>query len=210
MGAFGDMKNEPSGSAIFPRININDPYKLLGISKDAAGDEIQAARNFLISKYGWHKPSADAIEAAHNKIFMQKLYDRRRKPKVDYFKIFSESWIVKAVRGMFQAPDMRFLVKPSIAFIALGVLTVLFPTEDGPTLQVLLSFLATIYLLNDRLKSKVRAVIYGIMAFSFSWFLGTFLVISVIPPIIKGLRGFEVLTALVTYVLLWIAATFLQ
>lgn len=213
MGAsFGDMTNEPTGSEIFPRINIKDPYRRLGISEEASGDEIQAARNFLISKYGWHKPSAEAIEKAHNKIIMQKFHEKRN-PKIDIKKKVrdvKQSWFIQAVTGMFKAPATKFILKSSLAFIALGVLTVLFPTEDGPTVQVLLSLIATIYLIHERLKKKFRALVYGIGAFFFSWFLGTFLVISVIPPIIKGLRGFEVLTSLVTYFLLWIASTYLQ
>ncbi|XWS45514.1 hypothetical protein CRYUN_Cryun15aG0143000 [Craigia yunnanensis] len=80
--SYGDMASESSGSAIFPRINIQDPYKRLGISREASEDKIRAARNFLISKYGGHKPSVDAIEAAHDKIIMQKFYERKN-PKID-------------------------------------------------------------------------------------------------------------------------------
>lgn len=59
----GDMVDYLTGSAIFPRINVKDPYKRLGISKMASEDEIQGARNFLIQQYAGHKPSVDAIES---------------------------------------------------------------------------------------------------------------------------------------------------
>ncbi|GLU19806.1 hypothetical protein SLE2022_360330 [Rubroshorea leprosula] len=210
--SYGDMKNESAGSEIFPRINIRDPYKRLGISREASEDEIQAARNFLISKYGGHKPSVDAIESAHDKIIMQKFYERKN-PKIDIKKKVREvnqSRFVQAVTSRFQTPATKFIIKSSIAFIVLGVLTVLFPTEDGPTVQVALSLMATIYFIHERLKSKIRALLYGAGAFALSWFVGTFLVISVIPPIIKGLRGFEVTTSLVTYILLWVSSTYLK
>ncbi|XWS42137.1 hypothetical protein CRYUN_Cryun17cG0142900 [Craigia yunnanensis] len=212
--SYGDMASESAGSAIFPRINIRDPYKRLGISREASEDEIQAARNFLISNYGGHKPSMDAIEAAHDKIIMQKFYERKN-PKIDIKKKVREvkqSRVVQAVTSRFQTPSTKFILRTSIAFIVLGVLTVLFPTEEGPTLQVAISLIATFYFIHDRLKSKIRALLYGAGAFIFSWLVGTFLMVSVIPPIpiLKGLRSFEVVTSLITYVLLWVSSTYLK
>lgn len=153
----------PHGTAIFPRINVRDPYKRLGISREASEDEIQAARNFLIQTYGGHKPSVDAIEAAHDKIIMQKFYERKN-PKINIKKKVREvtqSRYVQAVTSRFRTPSTSVIVKTSIAFIVLGVLTVLFPTEEGPTLQVAISFIVTMYFIYDRLKSKLRAFLYG-------------------------------------------------
>ncbi|KAJ9172699.1 hypothetical protein P3X46_015911 [Hevea brasiliensis] len=208
----GDMTNDQP--VVFPRIHVRDPYKRLGISREASEDEIQAARNFLIHKYAGHKPSVDAIETAHDKIIMQKFYDRKN-PKIDIRKKVREikqSRVVLAIASRFQTPSTLVIIKTSIAFLVLGVLTVLFPTEEGPTLQVAISLMATIYFIYDRLKSKIRAFLYGAGAFIFSWLLGTFLMVSVIPPLpfIKGLRSFEVTTSLVTYVLLWVSSAYLK
>ncbi|WJX88515.1 hypothetical protein P8452_70597 [Trifolium repens] len=208
--SFGDNDS----AAVFPRINVNDPYKRLGISKEASEEEIQGARNFLIQKYAGHKPSVDSIESAHDKIIMQKFYERKN-PKIDVKKkirAVNQSRFVQAVRGRFRTPSTTFIIKTSLAFLLLGVLTVLFPTEEGPTLQVAISLFATTYFVYDRLKSKIRALLYGVGAFIFSWLLGTFLMVSVIPPIplIKGPRAFEVITSLITYVLLWVSSTYLR
>ncbi|XP_020205222.1 protein CHAPERONE-LIKE PROTEIN OF POR1, chloroplastic [Cajanus cajan] len=210
--SYGDMAND--SSAVFPRINVRDPYKRLGISREASEDEIQSARNFLIQKYAGHKASVDAIESAHDKIIMQKFYERKN-PKIDIKKKVREvnqSRFVQAVRGRFQTPSTKFIIKTSLAFLLLGVLTVLFPTEEGPTLQVALSLIATIYFIYDRLKSKIRAFLYGVGAFAISWLLATFLMVSVIPPItlLKGPRAFEAISSLITYVLLWISSTYLR
>ncbi|XP_061343791.1 protein CHAPERONE-LIKE PROTEIN OF POR1, chloroplastic isoform X2 [Gastrolobium bilobum] len=210
--SYGDMTND--ASAVFPRINVGDPYKRLGISREASEDEIQAARNFLIQKHAGHKPSVDAIESAHDKIIMQKFYERRN-PKIDIKKKMKEvnqSRFVQAVRGRFHTPSTKFIIKTSLAFLLLGVLTVLFPTEEGPTLQVAISLMATMYFVYDRLKSKIRALLYGAGAFIISWLLGTFLMVSVIPPItiLKGPRAFEVITSLITYVFLWVSSTYLR
>ncbi|CAL1394601.1 unnamed protein product [Linum trigynum] len=201
-------------SVVFPRINVRDPYKRLGISREASEDEIQGARNFLIQRYGGHKPSVDAIETAHDKIIMQKFYDRKN-PKIDINKKVREvkqSRVVQAVTNRFCTPSTSFIVKTTVAFLVLGALTVLFPTEEGPTLQVAISLVGTMYFIYDRLKSRLRAVLYGVAAFIFSWLIGTFLMVSIIPPvpIIKGPRSFEVITSLLTYVLLWVSSTYLK
>ena len=73
----------------------------------------------------------------------------------------NQSKFVQAVRGRFQTPSTKFIIKTSIAFLVLGVLTVLFPTEEGPTLQVAISLIATIYFIHERLKSNIRASLYG-------------------------------------------------
>ena len=36
---------------MFPRLNERDPYKCLGISKEASYEEIQDARNYLVETY---------------------------------------------------------------------------------------------------------------------------------------------------------------
>ncbi|KAL2906774.1 Protein CHAPERONE-LIKE PROTEIN OF POR1 chloroplastic, partial [Bienertia sinuspersici] len=209
--SFDDAMNNQSD--VFPRINIKDPYKRLGISTEASEEEIQAARNFLIQRYAGHKPSVDAIEAAHDKIIMQKFYDRKR-PKLNIKKKVrdvTQSRYVQMVLSRFRTPsDSKFIVMTSVAFVMLGVLTVLFPTEEGPTLQVAISLVAAIYFIHSRLKSKVRAFLYGAGAFIFSWLLSTFLMVSVIPPILKGPTSLEVTTSLLSYVLLWVASTYLK
>ncbi|KAK1360493.1 protein CHAPERONE-LIKE PROTEIN OF POR1, chloroplastic-like [Heracleum sosnowskyi] len=197
---------------IFPRINVKDPYKRLGISKEASEDEIQGARNFLVQRYIGHKPSIDAIESAHDKIIMQQFYDRKN-PKINIKKKVREvtqSKVMLAITSRFRTPSSNFIVKTSIAFVILGALTVLFPTEEGPTLQVAISLIATMYFIHDRLKNKLRAFLYGAGTFILSWLVGTFLMVSVIPPIIKGRRSLEVTTSLISYVLLWVSSTYLR
>jgi hypothetical protein len=209
--SFGDASN--GSAAVFPRINVHDPYKRLGISPEASEDEIQASRNFLVRKYAGHQPSVDAIESAHNKIIMQKFYERKN-PKINIkkkVKEVSQHEYVQLIKSRFRTPDTKFIIKTAVVFVLLGALTVLYPTEEGPTLQVALSLIAAVYFIHDRLKNKLRAFLYGAGAFAVSWLLGTFLMVSVIPPIpiIKGIRSFEVITSLITYILLWVSSTYL-
>lgn len=89
------------GSVVFPRINVKDPYKRLGISRMASEDEIQGARNFLIHHYAAHKPSVDAFESAHDKIIMHKFHQRKKHPKIDLTKKVRELRQSKAVNFFF-------------------------------------------------------------------------------------------------------------
>ncbi|MCL7048918.1 hypothetical protein MKW94_029844 [Papaver nudicaule] len=208
----GDMTGDSAGANIFPRINIKDPYKRLGISKEASEDEIQAARNFLIKRYAGNQPSLDAIESAHNKIIMQQFHERRR-PKLNIKKKVrdvTQSRLVQAVTSRFQTPSTNYIIKTAAVFVLLGVLTVLYPTEEGPTLQVAISLLATIYFIYDRLKNRMRSFLYGAGAFAVSWLLGTFLMVSVIPPVLRGPSSLEVTTSLLSYVLLWVSSAYLK
>ncbi|KAJ0253628.1 DnaJ [Hirschfeldia incana] len=210
--SFGDIADDSTGSSVFPRINVKDPYKRLGISRMASEDEIQGARNFLIHQYAGHKPSVDAIESAHDKIIMQKFHERKN-PKIDVNKKVRELRQSKAVSFVFerfQTPATSFLVKTALTFAVLGALTVLFPTEEGPTLQVLLSVVATFYFIHQRMKKKLWSFLYGSGSFIFSWLIGTFLMVAVIPPFIKGPRGFEVMSSLLSYVLLWVSSSYLS
>ncbi|KAG9442934.1 hypothetical protein H6P81_018788 [Aristolochia fimbriata] len=210
--SYSDISDDSNGTAVFPRINVRDPYKRLGISREASEEEIQAARNFLINKYAGHKPSVDAIESAHDKIIMQSFYEKKN-PKINIKKKFrevSQSRIATALTSRFEAPSTKFIIKSSIAFIVLGALTVLFPTDEGPTLQVAISLIASIYFIYNRLKSRIRAFLYGVGSFFFSWLLGTFLMVSVIPPILKGPTSLEVTTSLISYLLLWVSSTYLK
>ncbi|KAG8093603.1 hypothetical protein GUJ93_ZPchr0012g21377 [Zizania palustris] len=210
LASFGDTAD--SSTPIFPRINVKDPYQRLGISREASEEEIRAARNFLINKYAGHKPSVDAIESAHDRIIMQSFFDRK-KPKVNLKKKFREinqSRAVKAIQGRFQTPSSRVIWQTAITYVLLAVLTLVFPTEEGPTLQVAISCATNIYFIYQRLKSGWRTFFYGFGSFFASWFLGTFLMVSVIPPILSGPRNLEVSTACVTYVLLFVASTFLK
>ncbi|KAL8168022.1 hypothetical protein V2J09_009521 [Rumex salicifolius] len=207
---YGDSMSD--SSAIFPRINVRDPYKRLGLNKDASEEEILSARNFLIQRYAGHKPSVDAIESAHDKIIMQKFYERKN-PKINIKKKVrdvTQSRYVQAVLNRFKTPSTKFIAVTAAAFLVLGMLTVLYPTEEGPTLQVAISVISTMCFIHHRLKSKIRAILYGIGAFVFSWFFGTFLMATVVPPILKGPRSLEVTTSLISYVLLWVSSTYLK
>jgi ATP-dependent HslUV protease ATP-binding subunit HslU len=62
----------------FPRRRERDPYRLLGVDRDASFDEVQDARNYLCERYKWDEPSREAIEAAFDKLLQTHYRQRKR------------------------------------------------------------------------------------------------------------------------------------
>lgn len=62
----------------FERVKERDPYKLLGIRKEATFEEVQDARNYLFQQYKWHEPSRESIELAFDGIIQEKLKARHK------------------------------------------------------------------------------------------------------------------------------------
>ena len=63
---------------IFPRIKEKDPYKRLGVEREASFEEVQEARNFLYEQYREHEASREAIELAFDDILQEKMKVRHR------------------------------------------------------------------------------------------------------------------------------------
>ncbi|XP_020113588.1 protein CHAPERONE-LIKE PROTEIN OF POR1, chloroplastic-like isoform X2 [Ananas comosus] len=127
---------------------------------------------------------------------MQSFFERKN-PKINIKKKVREvtqSRFVKAITSRFETPLGKVILKTTITFVVLGILTVLFPKEEGPTLQVAISLAVSIYFIHERLKSRIRAFLYGVGSFLTSWLLGTFLMVSVMPSLFQGPRSLEEMT----------------
>ena len=63
---------------VFPRLKEKDPYKLLGVSREASFEEVQEARNFLYEQYRSHDASRESIELALDAILQEKMKSRHK------------------------------------------------------------------------------------------------------------------------------------
>jgi len=70
------MEAEPP--KVFPRARVADPYKRLGVEREADFEEVESARTFLLEEYGAHRASREAVELAYDRILKEK-YDIRKK-----------------------------------------------------------------------------------------------------------------------------------
>ncbi|KAJ4890184.1 hypothetical protein Rs2_29932 [Raphanus sativus] len=125
--SFGDIADDSTGSVVFPRINLKDPYKRLGISRMASVLRGRDSRSEELSHSQVRCSQTHAIESAHDKIIMHKFHQRKH-PKFDLTKKVRELRQSKAVNfffDRFQTPATAFLVKTAVTFAVLGALTVI-------------------------------------------------------------------------------------
>ncbi|XP_073010728.1 protein CHAPERONE-LIKE PROTEIN OF POR1, chloroplastic isoform X2 [Typha latifolia] len=198
----------------FPRMNVWDPYKRLGVSRDASEEEIRGARNFLLEQYAGHEGSMESIEAAYEDIIMKSFRERRKskinlksrlKQKVEE----SPSW-VKTLLSYVELPPMDVALRRLFLFGFMGGWSIMTSAETGPAFQVALSLLSCIYFLNDKMKNVIRASITGFGALVVGWIVGSILVPVIPSAILPPTWTLELLTSLVSYVFLFLSCTFLK
>lgn len=124
----------------FPRTNVWDPYKRLGISTDASEEEIWDSRNFLLDQYARHERSAEAIEAAFEKILMASFINRKKtkinlksrlKKKVEE----SPPW-VKNLLSFVEVPPTVIILRRLFLFAFMAGWSIMNSAESGPAFQV--------------------------------------------------------------------------
>lgn len=198
----------------FPRMNVWDPYKRLGVTRDASEEEIRGARNFLLEQYAGHERSVESVEAAYEKILMTSFRERKKskinlksrlKKKVEE----SPPW-VQALLSYVELPPMDIILRRFFLFAFLGVWSVTHSTESGPAFQVLLSLGSCIYFLNDKMKNVLRASITGFASLVVGWIIGSVLVPMIPVYLLQPTWTLELLTSLVCYVFLFLSCTFLK
>ncbi|KAK4567858.1 hypothetical protein RGQ29_003576 [Quercus rubra] len=179
----------------FPRTRVWDPYRRLGISRDASEEEIWGSRNFLLEQYSGHERSAESIEAAFEKILMDKE---------------SPPWI-KNLLNFVELPPTDVIFRRLFLFAFMGGWSIMNSAEGGPAFQVCCSFLAAcIYFLNEKTKSLARAFIIGLGALVIGWVSGSLLVPNIPALLLHPTWTLELLTSLVVYLFLFLACTFLK
>ena len=80
------MNSDGVAPRVFKRMNERDPYRLLGITRDADYEEIHGAFVYLTEEYAMHEPSREAIDVAHDKILKDRMMGRTKSGKIKAFK----------------------------------------------------------------------------------------------------------------------------
>lgn len=206
----GAAEGIPGPPEVFPRLDVRDPYRRLGISRDASEEEIQAARNFLVNEYAGHQRSIDSIEKAYDQIIMES-FRARRKTKVIPKKKFKESppWVKNLVK-MYDVPSTKVILLRTVFYALLGVWSVFNSADGGPSFQVAVSLVGCIYFVNQRVKSIVKSLLIGFGSLVIGWVFGSLVVPYLPPSLFPRTWGLELITALISYVFLWFSCTFLK
>ncbi|KAF5807363.1 putative protein CHAPERONE-LIKE PROTEIN OF POR1 [Helianthus annuus] len=200
--------------ARYPRSNVWDPYKRLGITSDASEEEVWSSRNFLLDQYGAHERSAESIEAAFEKILMRS-FENRKKTKINLKtrlkKKVEESppW-VQSLLTFVELPEKIIILRRLFLFTFMAFWSVMNSAEGGPAFQVALSLFACIYFLNDKSKSIARACAIGFGSLVVGWICGSCVVPMIPAALLQPTWTLELLTSLVVYVFLFLGCTFLK
>ncbi|KAJ6881893.1 protein CHAPERONE-LIKE PROTEIN OF POR1 [Populus alba x Populus x berolinensis] len=198
----------------FPRTNVWDPYKRLGISPYASEEEIWSSRNFLLQQYAGHETSEESIEAAFEKLLMTSFIERKKtkinlktrlKKKVEE----SPPW-VKNLLDFVELPPVEVIFRRLFLFAFMGGWSIMNSAEGGPAFQVAVSLAACIYFLNEKTKSLGRAFIIGLGALAAGWVCGSVCVPMIPTVIIPPTWTLELMTSLVSYLFLFLGCTFLK
>eukprot|EP00252_Welwitschia_mirabilis_P017694 TRINITY_DN3919_c0_g2_i1.p1 TRINITY_DN3919_c0_g2~~TRINITY_DN3919_c0_g2_i1.p1 ORF type:complete len:267 (-),score=35.45 TRINITY_DN3919_c0_g2_i1:426-1226(-) len=199
---------------VFPRTNVLDPYKRLGVSRDATLEEIKEARNFLIEQYAGHERSVESIEAAYDKILMRSFKERKNsnfnfksqlKQKVDE----SPPWL-KQLLDCVEMPEKVIIYRRAFLFAVFAGWSIVKSAEGGPAFQVAASLVTCIYLLNNKIKNLRRALILGFGSLLFGCFFGC-IFMPLIPSFLLPVTGTpELVIAFIAYIFLFVGCTFLK
>lgn len=199
---------------VFPRVRVWDPYKRLGISRDASEEEVWSSRNFLLNQYAGHEHSFESIEAAFEKILMAS-YRNRKKTKINLKsqlkKKVEESppW-VKNLLNFVELPPGVIILRRLFLFGFMACWSVMNSAQAGPAFQVAISLAACIYFLNDKMKSLSRSSITGFLALVAGWICGSLFVPLIPMSLLPATCTLELLTSMVVYIFLFLACTFLK
>lgn len=157
----GSYEESPDAPSVFPRIKERNPYRLLGVSRDASFDEIRDAKDFLVAQHRGHERSVEAIEVAYDKIIEQKLKIRNKfgmkstkKEKKDG-QFEAKNLVEKIKMSLEVVVAKEVIVKRVAIFLALAAWSVVQQGVNGPAFQVAVGFIGAAYLINDKRQKRL-------------------------------------------------------
>lgn len=121
-------------------MKVRDPYRRLGVSRDASEEEIWGSRNFLLAQYAGNERSAESIEAAFEKLLMDS-YVHQKKKKINLKsrlkKKVEESppWF-KNLLGFVEVPPTVIVFRRLFLFAFIAGWSIMNSAETGPAFQV--------------------------------------------------------------------------
>jgi hypothetical protein len=200
-----------------------NPYEMLGVTKDASFEEIQEARNRLSQQHREDRKLVESLEAAYDAVIMDRLRMRQEgKIKVPERIRFPErlaeappktmpaganaspTWLQELI----DTPTRADILIPAGTFVLLGLLTFLDPNPQStvPSLTMALGFCANIYFINRKEKRFGRAVLMTLMGLVLGVGLGVLLAGSLSSP---GISENQFAT-LVAFLVFWLMSSFLR
>lgn len=195
-------------------------YERLGVDENSSFEEIQDARNRLLTQHSGDRRQVEAIEASYDAILMDRLRLRQEgKIKVPDRIRFPERLVEPPPEAApiptQKAPDwlQRFIDTPSRAdilwpaglFLGAGLLSL-----TAPPVALALGVGFSFYFLNRKENKFGRAFLLTLAGLILGIVLGLAIGGAVAPQLTMIQMGEETIAALVTFVILWLISSFLR
>jgi hypothetical protein len=199
------------------------PYQVLGIGEDASFEEIQAARDLLLSSTGADERVQESIEQAYDLILMQRLRLRKEgKIAVPDRIRFAEREVntsPESIPASVQPPKAleswlgRWLDTPNMTDVLLpgGILAGLclweavLPSAELPSLQLAMGLLVSIYFLYRKEHHFIRSILLAMLGLS----VGLVAAYGAASRISAGDPSGVLLLGL-TFIVMWLVTAFLR
>lgn len=222
----GSYEESPDAPTVFPRIKERNPYRLLGVSRDASFDEIRDAKDFLVAQHRGHEPSVEAIEVAYDKIIEQKLKNRNKfgmkstKKEKKNAQFEAKNLVEKIKMSLEVVVAKEVIAKRAAIFLALAAWSVVQQGVNGPAFQVAVGFIGAAYLINDKRQKRLGgeeakstntalgSAGMALLGLVVGWLVGS--IIQSRVPIFAGTVLPQTVAALFGYVGLFVVTTFFK
>ncbi|HEY9872411.1 MAG TPA: CPP1-like family protein [Candidatus Obscuribacterales bacterium] len=202
------------------------PYEKLGLTEDASFDEIQEAKGRLIQEHGGDQKLVESIEAAYDAILMDRLKMRQQgKIPVPERIRFAErlaqapasvnqaavnrtpEWL----QGLFDTPNKSDIIRSSAVFVVLGGL-IAYPGFQESSLSLAIAFAVgfTVFFVNRKERRLGRAMLLTLVGLFVGIGLGSLLASWLPTPIPYILLTPDKVATLVTFLVMWLIASFLR
>lgn len=201
-------------------------YETLGVTEDATFDEIQEARNRLLQQHSGDRKRLETVEAAYDAILMERLRMRQEgKIKVPEGIRFAErlapppkenstavSKSPEWLQRLIDKPSLTDVVLPGAVFIGLSAISIFSPATSAQILQLTLvvGVGASFFFLNRKEKKFGRAVLFTGIGLISGLIAGGILGSLLMPQLTNLGLSVEQFSTVLTFILLWIASSFLR
>lgn len=204
-----------------------NPYEKLGVKQDATFDQIQEARNRLVTQHEGDLQHLNMVEEAYDAILMERLRMRQEgKIKVPEGIKFAErlsqappkqnqtpvqqspSWL----QSLLDRPSPKDILLPGGLFLSLGGLSVVYPTAGAQLLQLALmvGVCLSIYFIRRKEQNFSRAILLTGAGLIVGLVTGGLLASLLTSPLGQLSLQPEQFSTIVTFVVLWLVSSFLR
>jgi hypothetical protein len=203
-----------------------NPYEQLGVTESSSFEEIQAAKKRVCEENKNDAKVVERIEAAYDAVIMDRLRLRQEgKIKVPERIRFPERKVESPVesqpiaknranwrQNLIDTPSQREILLPTGVFLTLAGITAISHTAPLLPLLMALGFMANVYFINNKEKRFGRSLLITLITLIAGVTLGTALANSLVSNGMIANQSDQMtsIASVMTFVLFWLASSFLK